>query len=119
MTMKSYLPAFIWLLIITYLSVTSNRIPVPQFQLLSFDKLAHAAAYGFLVLLLWYGHQGRSDLGRYWGIAVFTAASAFGAMMEWVQATWFPHRFYELDDMIANVAGAALGWMFGLRWFGR
>jgi VanZ family protein len=117
--MRSYLPALLWLLIITYLSVTSRRLPVPQFQLLSFDKLAHAAAYGLLVLLLWFGHRGRADLGRYWGITVFLGASVFGAVMEWVQATWFPHRFYELDDMIANVIGAAAGWFIGQRWFGQ
>jgi len=37
-------------------------------------------------------------------------ATAFGALMEWVQFRFFPDRFFEYDDMLANAVGAVVGW---------
>jgi VanZ family protein len=90
--------AMLWLAVITWLS-TAPAIQFPSFNLLSADKLAHAAAYAMLtLLLLWAGPA------RWWWMPV--VASAYGMMMEWVQATFFPGRFFEYDDMIANALGA-------------
>lgn len=115
--MTRYLPAFVWLLIITYLS-TSPGISLPAFSLFSADKLAHAVVYGMLVVLLWFGHRRQHDLGKYWGISVFLGATLYGAFMEYIQATYFPGRSFEFDDMIANAAGAAAGWAIGKWRFG-
>ncbi len=115
--MTRYLPALVWILTITYLS-TNPGVSLPKFSLISADKLAHAVVYGILVALLWFGRRRRNDLGKYWGVAVFLGAAAYGALMEYIQATYFPSRSFEFDDMIANAVGAAAGWAIGKWRFG-
>ena len=116
--MKSYLPALGWVVIITYLS-TMPGANLPKIALFSADKLAHAGVYAMLVFLCWFGHRKRNDLGLYWGLATFLAAAVYGALMEWIQATFFPYRAFEYDDMIANTVGAAIGWALGQWMFPR
>ncbi len=109
MQLKYFLPALCWLVIVTYLSVTSGT-NLPKFNLFSADKLAHAAAYAMLAGLLLWGLWKSKKRGATRGelLGVFSFATAFGALMEWVQGTFFPHRFFEFDDMLANAAGAFL-----------
>lgn len=107
--MKPFLPAAAWLAVITFLSVTPG-VQLPKFQLFSTDKLAHAGAYALLVWLLAWGiwkwkarYANRGEL-----VLAFCFAAGYGALMEWVQGTFFPYRFFEYDDMLANAAGAFL-----------
>ncbi|MCB0533252.1 MAG: VanZ family protein [Saprospiraceae bacterium] len=107
-----FLPAILWLAIITYLS-TQGGISVPEFNLIQMDKVGHATAYCLLVWLLLFGWY-RFEPGRAtWavGLLVFLAASGYGILMEFVQFTWFPNRHFEVDDMLANAFGAAIAWM--------
>jgi VanZ family protein len=109
MNWKPYLPAVLWLGAVTYLSLTSN-LQLPKIQLFSPDKLGHAAAYAVLSWLLLWGYwksRKRPILG-FDKFKVFSFATAYGAFMEWVQGTYFPNRFFEYDDMLANAAGAFL-----------
>lgn len=95
--------AILWWLAITWLS-TRGGIPLPGFHLLQTDKLAHAAAYAlfaFLLLLSWWPTSKLAYLFLYLIVV------GYGAIMEWVQFRFFPNRFFELDDMIANGIGAA------------
>lgn len=109
MPLKSFLPAILWLGIITFLSVTS-KLQVPKFQLFAADKIGHAAAYGLLVWLLAWGvwKSKNRALARGEIFLLFYFAAGYGALMEWVQGTFFPNRFFEFDDMLANAAGAFL-----------
>ena len=110
--MKSFLPAVIWLMVITLLS-TEGGVSMPSFNLIQMDKLAHAAAYGLLVWLCLFGLYRYKILDRAptrLGVLVFLLASVYGAFMEVVQYAYFPNRHFELDDMLANTAGAAIGW---------
>jgi len=104
---KPFLPALIWLAIITFLSVTSN-LPLPKIELFSPDKLGHAAAYAILSWLLLWGiwKSQKRNMTSFDKFLVFAFATAYGAFMEWVQGTYFPNRFFEYDDMLANAAGA-------------
>jgi VanZ family protein len=115
---KPFVPAMIWLAIITWLSVTPG-VQMPKFNLISADKLAHAAAYGLLAGLLIRAvrraRQRAISRAGMWGI--FGFSTAYGALMEWVQGTFFPGRFFEYDDMLANAAGAFLALIFvHLKW---
>lgn len=103
------MPAALWLAVITYLSVTPS-LQLPKIELFSADKLAHAGAYAVLALLLAWGvwklrarMATRGEL-----VLIFCLAAGYGALMEWVQGTFFPYRFFEYDDMLANAAGAFL-----------
>lgn len=95
--------AALWWLAITWLS-TRGGVPLPGFSLLQTDKLAHAAAYALLVFLCLSSLKSVSN--RHYFL-FFLLAFCYGAIMEWVQYRFFPNRFYELDDMLANGIGAA------------
>lgn len=99
-----------WLLCITWLS-TKGGISLPGFKLIGTDKLAHAAAYGTLVWLLSLAFPPENQRQAF---SIWLFASLYGALMEWVQFTWFPNRMFEYDDMIANATGALLAW--GVLW---
>lgn len=111
MTKKNYIPALIWLLIVTGMSVTPN-MQLPKFDLFATDKLGHLAAYGLLMWLLLWGNRRSAGRRPDWktGLALFAFSSGYGILMEFVQGAFIPGRFYEVDDMIANAAGAALAW---------
>lgn len=117
---KAYFPAMIWLVAIVFLS-TKGGVSVPSFDLLQTDKLAHAAAYALLVWLLLWGMSRRpGNRSNWWGHGLLAVvfATAFGALMEWVQFRFFPDRCFEHDDMLANAIGALAGW-WGFRFLSR
>lgn len=109
MIIKPFLPAALWLAIITYLSVTPN-VQLPRLEWFSADKLAHAAAYAMLTGLLLWGFRRKESRSPNRGemFLSFGLAAGYGAFMEWIQGTFFPYRFFEYDDMLANAAGAFL-----------
>jgi VanZ family protein len=108
---KPYLPAVLWLIFVTGLSVTPG-VPLPKFDLFSPDKLGHVAAYGLLSgLLLWGIFRSKKRLPNWKeGLLIFSLSTGYGILIEFVQGAFIPGRFYEVDDMIANAAGAALAW---------
>lgn len=115
MMVKPFAPAAIWLTVVTFLS-TSGGVQLPKFNLFSADKIGHAGAYAVLVWLLLWGiwkSKNREALSaEKW--LVFALATGYGAFMEWVQGTFFPGRFFEFDDMLANAAGAFLAMMLAV-----
>jgi VanZ family protein len=107
MRWKPFLPALLWLVAITFLSLSSN-VPMPKIDFFSPDKLAHAGAYALLTALLALGvrKSKNSPLSRSNLLLIFCFAAGYGAFMEWVQGTYFPNRFFEYYDMLANASGA-------------
>lgn len=121
--LKSFRAAFFWLLVVTGLSVMPS-VQLPKFELFAADKLGHAGVYAMLSWLVLSGIR-RSEKRlptRREMLAAFAFSTFYGVLMEWVQGTFIPGRFYELDDMIANAFGAALAWAAWVffrrrRWF--
>ena len=101
---RNGLLAIFWLIAITWLS-TRGGISLPGFKLIATDKLAHACSYALLVWLILLSVKHRTA-AIFAGVWLF--ASLYGALMEWVQYRFFPNRFFEVDDMLANTIGAAL-----------
>lgn len=111
----AFWPALSCLALITGLSVLPS-VPLPRFDLFSPDKLGHALAYGALVWLVLRGwRQWRGAVDRRTGLLAFAFAGAYGVAMEFVQGAFIPGRFYEYDDMLANIFGAALAWFIFTR----
>jgi VanZ family protein len=106
---RPYLPAFVWLGIVTALSVMPGGA-LPKFNLFSADKIGHAAAYAVLTWLLLRGFRSANGRAAQWKEhgAIFCLATGYGILMEFVQGTFFPNRFFEVDDMLANGFGALL-----------
>lgn len=72
------------------------------------DKIGHLAAYG---LLAWLIFRGLKLTGQYHfkKIALtIIGVSFYGITLEIVQWAFFPNRFFEVWDMVANITGACL-----------
>lgn len=109
MIKKAYLPALLWLLLVTVLSV-SPGVPAPKFNLFSTDKIGHACAYALLTWLLFRGFKSANSRAANGmeSLIIFGISTGYGILMEFVQGTFFPYRFFEIDDMIANGTGALI-----------
>jgi VanZ family protein len=100
---------FLWLamgyaliIAVVFLSLTSN--PIDMDTGLSFeDKLFHALAY--FVLMFWFGQIYHDKFQRNMIAMVFIF---MGFTLEYLQS-FDVNRFSEFGDMVANVAGVALG----------
>lgn len=109
MNLKPFIPAITSLAAITYFS-TSPRAPLPEIKFWSADKFGHLFMYGLLAGCLLWGIQKAKNRSASRGeqACIFGIASGYGALMEWVQSAFFPGRFFEYADMLANAAGAML-----------
>jgi hypothetical protein len=117
-----FVPALVCTLGVVGLSVAPGK-SLPHFTLwdiLSADKIGHCAAYGAIVMSwLWGVYRFKHPLGvvtvrhKTW---IVVGAVMLGVLMEWVQGTFFPDRFLELADMIANTVGAFVGLVIANRW---
>ena len=100
------LPALAWAVLIIYLS-TGSAVALPRVtSLLEPDKIAHAAAYFVQASLLAFGLSRAGYPGRValWGAVIGSAA--LGILLEAVQWGFYPNRFFEFPDIIANIIGA-------------
>ncbi|MEO1517925.1 MAG: VanZ family protein [Bacteroidota bacterium] len=108
-----YLPFIAWSAIILVLS-TGPGIDLPErwVDLVAPDKWAHAFVYAVMTgLLLWaFQKSGGSLLSNSgsWILAIFVC-SAYGVGMEWIQERFFPNRYFEYLDILANIIGSLLG----------
>jgi VanZ family protein len=82
-------------------------------RFLAQDKLAHAGVYFVLTGLLgWAFHRN----GGHRVLLSAGIAALYGVGMEIVQYAFFPHRYFELLDIIANIIGSIAG-LFALKFF--
>lgn len=101
----------IFILILSTVGVGLN-LPSTWSDIISWDKLAHAFVYFVLVFLLHKDLVRTQPKQRSLWLA-FTISVAFGILMEIVQYTFFPNRYFEVLDIIANIVGA-IGCVFWL-----
>ena len=113
--MKPFLPAIICAVVIFGLSVGPG-IQLPETLISSPDKLGHLVAYG---ILGWLSLSALSKNKTHPKSAVFLALLAvtiYGVVLEFVQWAFFPNRFFEVWDMVANFLGVLLSY-FAHRFF--
>ncbi len=104
---------FIWASIIFILCATPGQyIPSASWlDLLSVDKFVHAGIFFilsalFLVTAIKHNHSKRT-IYSYVFICV-----AYGASLEWMQATFFINRSADWQDIIANSVGCLMALFF-------
>lgn len=110
--MKYYIPAILWSFVILFLSTTGGiNLPPSWLDLISLDKVGHLVVYGILcILLLGALTQNRKlALEQKWVIIALGISITYGIGMEVVQYTFFPGRFFEIPDIIANIIGSFSG----------
>lgn len=108
---KSFLPAFIWAIILVVLSSMSG-VSLPDTNLFEPDKLAHLTVYGIFTWLILRGYSRYNANQKVnWMpdvLVAFVIAAGWGFLMELMQDRFFPGRFFEVADEIANISGSIL-----------
>ena len=110
--MKYYIPAILWSFLILFLSTTGGiNLPASWWDLISLDKVGHLVVYGIFCMLLLGGFTHNRSLAlEQRGIIIALGVSIiYGIGMEVIQYTFFPGRFFEIPDIIANIIGSFLG----------
>lgn len=108
---KTYLPAIIWLLVITVLSgYPGNHVPkIPVWQ---FDKLVHTVIYFVLSVALIYAFQKQyNQVSKriIISISIILFGNFYGGFMEIMQHYIFINRSGNWYDFFANGVGSVLG----------
>lgn len=94
----------------------SVNLPEEWFDIFSIDKLAHAFVYGVLTLLIIRGYFLNAKWTKNTTIIAVLIASIFGVLMEIMQYGFFPNRYFEFLDIIANICGS-IGSLLFTRYF--
>jgi len=121
-TLKYYIPAILWSLVILFLSTTGGiNLPSSWWDYISLDKVGHLVVYGlFTILLIWGFTQNRTlPLVKIKRNIALGISIIYGIGMEVVQYTFFPGRFFEIPDIIANIIGSILGLYLYKRFFNK
>jgi VanZ family protein len=107
--LKVYYP-IIWALFILTLSIGPSP-SLPETNFFEPDKLAHLFVYGVLVYLALRANKNVKELTLRIIIVTVTLSVLYGLLMEILQKTFFPSRFFEWGDVLANTIGSILGWI--------
>ena len=108
---RYFFPAIIWALIVLFLTLTPGQFfpKVDYWSITSLDKYIHFGIFFIQVWLLLWGEKRRKDhLAMHNYIIPFMLGTIFGIAIEYIQIM-VPHRSFDVEDMIANSIGAALG----------
>ncbi|MFK7775887.1 MAG: VanZ family protein [Saprospiraceae bacterium] len=111
---KKLIPAILWSFLILYFS-TKGTINLPEswWDFFSMDKIGHFGIYGIFTFLLLLGFLSPSSKWKQKGVQMALGISIFyGISMEVIQYAFFPGRYFEYLDIIANIIGSFTGLLF-------
>lgn len=104
-----FIPAFLIALGILLLS-TVFAIQFPMAEEVRFiDKWEHGFAYFALVTSFLFAFKKTDSLSNRISRRILIGSGCYGLVLEFAQATFFPARFFEWYDALANVLGALIG----------
>lgn len=109
---KYGLLAAVWAALIFWLSTAPGEQLPRMDWLMTPDKIGHFGVYAILAVLTGLStiRSGRS-FQRWWkGIAVATIL--YGILLEVIQYSCFPGRYFEFWDIVANISGVFAGLLF-------
>lgn len=97
----------VWWVDVVLIVIGSVISPLQHHAPWESSGVSHFVAYmglGLLPMLL--------RPGLWWVVVLFFGATAFGALMEWIQ-TFQPERYGTVSDVLINAAGVACGIVVG------
>lgn len=74
-----------------------------------FDKIVHFFLFGVQVFL-WCSYNNKKFTRKLFPI-IFLLSSLYGIGMEYVQKYWVVNRSFEIEDIVADIAGSFAGWL--------
>lgn len=114
------IPSILMILIVAYLSLWPNPIPILKVEFVWWDKLAHVLLY-FVATCVFILDYAKSKLPHHINtekMLAFTAASiVLGAVMEVGQLVSKLGRMFDVLDIVANTIGAILAFLFIKFWY--
>lgn len=94
----------IWCLIILYLSWSPGiQIPKGFLEELPIDKIGHFGMYAVMSII------SLKAFVNWANAKIFLFCLSFGILMEILQFAFFPGRYFEWSDIMANALGALAG----------
>jgi VanZ family protein len=112
--LKKLIPAILWSFLILYFS-TKGKVNLPEswWDFFSMDKIGHFGIYGILTFLLLRAFTFSTSEQKKKGVQIALGISIFyGIGMEVIQYAFFPGRYFEFLDIIANIIGSFTGLLF-------
>ena len=78
------------------------------------DKVGHLVFYGILTFLIAYGFYKVKNqfINKKTLFIALIISSVYGICMEIMQYSFFPNRYFEILDIIANISGSIVGILF-------
>ncbi|MEZ4951590.1 MAG: VanZ family protein [Saprospiraceae bacterium] len=112
---QPFIPGILWAIFILIVSwnVAGINLPPSLMDLVSTDKAAHFTVYAvFSGALLW-GFDRNGWFPAFWklGFLVILTCAFYGVVMEILQYYFFPGRYFEILDIVANISGAFAGFL--------
>lgn len=112
---KTYKYAYLWAFVVTCLCGTNgNNLPHFDFSsLIRIDKIAHFILFGTETYLIAIASRKNNLTATNFQIIfpAFGIGTAFGIIIEILQATVFPNRSFDYLDMVANTIGCLIAWL--------
>lgn len=110
---KQY-PALLWsVFIFILLALPGSMIPSEaNFGISNFDKYVHVSIFCVFVLLWSFYYAAKpAKKNKSVFFLIFIIACLYGIAMEYVQKYFIPFRDFDVYDIMADVAGAAVGYL--------
>lgn len=114
MFLKYNLPAFLWAMMILFLTMMPGKFipPAGIFEILHPDKLVHMAVFAVLVALFLHGFLKQETfllLRQQRVLIALSGCVLYGFLLEVMQGTMLTDRYFEWLDAAANIIGCVAG----------
>ena len=110
-------PALTWTIIIfILLALPGSVLPSEShFSIPDFDKYIHISIFCVFVVLWSFYYASKPDKkNRNFFFIIFITACVYGIAMEYVQKYFIPRRDFDVEDILADVIGSALGFIISV-----
>lgn len=97
----------IWVVTIFWMSLDPSP-PVPEPNIIGWDKLLHAFAYGTLTFLGGWAMSGTGPLRKSTWVSIAAVAICLGGVMELFQMAFTTTRTAEFADFLADAFGSGV-----------
>ncbi|MEM0991612.1 MAG: VanZ family protein [Bacteroidota bacterium] len=109
----------LWAIFILLVSTVGIGVNLPSTlsDIIAWDKLAHAFVYLVLCYLIYHNLIQKTSKKRA-KVYALTLSIGYGILMEIVQYSFFPNRYFEFLDIFANIVGSILSivFIYGMRY---